>query len=380
MTASTPAAWVPSTNEPGGSNRLLVETDPDAATRAGPLHSADGRVRLLHYPDGFTVDDRVVSVDLRTRSYSDAVALPMDYDARTGGVVYDARGRLVGDSRRWKRTRQWRRHSKRIDLRPKDGALRLPGRSFFGGHYFPWFGHFLLETLGRFWPDLPYDEFDRVVLYRGPASSRRQPRLLGVEQDLLCALGIPPERIDYLGDQPVVFDELTVSSPPFGIKEWADRRLVAAHDRIGQTYAAEARTRCPPVERVYLSRAKLPGRKRVAVNEHAIEELMHARGFRVVHPETLPIKEQVMLVREANAIAGCDGSALHLAAFARPGTRVLALDSRMELNQFALAQARELDAVHVLATDSAPDETSPWTADLDRVAQGLELLLDTTGG
>jgi hypothetical protein len=31
---------------------------------------------------------------------------------------------------------------------------RLPGRSFFAGHYFLVFGPFLVETLSRFWPQL----------------------------------------------------------------------------------------------------------------------------------------------------------------------------------------------------------------------------------
>lgn len=348
-------------------------------TPAEPSEADLGRVRLLHYPDGFTIADRLVPLDLEVHSYTNAVAIPMDYDSRTGGVVYNRRRRLVPDSRRRKQTRQWRKHPKRVERTYRSDALRLAGRSFFGGHYFPWFGHFLVETLGRFWPDLPYEEFDRVVFYRSVASSRHQPWLLDVEQELLRALGVPPARLHYLGDEPAIFDELTVSTPPFGIKGLGDQRLIAVHDRIGQAYAAEQVTNgCPPVERIYLSRSKLPARKRVAANEAAIEELMAARRFRIVHPEELPIKDQVLLIRGARVIAGCDGSAMHLSAFARPGTRVLAIDSRMERNQLVLAQARELDAVHVLATDSPLAEPNRWHADLARVAEGLDLLLDDT--
>lgn len=45
----------------------------------------------------------------------------------------------------------------------------------------------------------------------------------------------------------------------------------------------------------------------------------------MVAPETLSIDDQIRLARSADVLAGQAGTALHLAAFARPGTRVLEL-------------------------------------------------------
>ena len=95
-------------------------------------------------------------------------------------------------------------------------------------------------------------------------------------------------------------------------------------------------------------------------------------GFDVIHPQEMSICEQAIAVGGADVIAGCDGSALHLAVFARPGTVLLALDSRLVPNQFMIDTVRQLDAVHVLASGApVSDRTVDWVADLGQVQIGL---------
>jgi capsular polysaccharide biosynthesis protein len=210
-----------------------------------------------------------------------------------------------------------------------------------------------------------------AVPSRKPALEMRRPEL-----KLLAVLGVPTEKIVYLDDQPVVFDELTVSSPPFWEKTVADRRFLDVHDRIRQVFEAHDPVGGQPVQRLYLSRTRLADRKRSALNEPEIEALMEARGFTIVHPQLLPIQRQIRLARSAEIIAGCDGSALHLAAFARPSTMLLAIDARAVPNQFTIDQARGLDALHVLATGSVLGNRSKrWAGDLGQISAGLDLLL-----
>ena len=87
--------------------------------------------------------------------------------------------------------------------------------------------------------------------------------------------------------------------------------------------------------------------------------------------------DQVAVLRNAKVIAGCDGSALHMSAFSRPGTKLLAIDSRTVPNQFLVDQARQLDALHVLAMDQALDRADRLRghAQTDRVQLALDLLL-----
>jgi capsular polysaccharide biosynthesis protein len=127
---------------------------------------------------------------------------------------------------------------------------------------------------------------------------------------------------------------------------------------------------------VYLSRSHLnPRRKRLAKNETAVEAFLVKHGFTVIHPQELPIPDQVAIMRNAEAIAGCDGSGLHMSAFARPGTKLLAIDSRTVPNQFLIDQARGLDSLHVLAVREALDERSAsWRIQIRKVKAAVELL------
>ncbi len=70
---------------------------------------------------------------------------------------------------------------------------------------------------------------------------------------------------------------------------------------------------------------------------------------------------------------GCDGSALHLAAFARPGTQLIGVDCRPTPNQLMIDAVRGLRAVHVLASSPpVPDRTTSWQADLALVRQAID--------
>lgn len=58
--------------------------------------------------------------------------------------------------------------------------------------------------------------------------------------------------------------------------------------------------------KVWLSRSKLKSGK--IINEVAIEKELQKIGYEIVHPECLPLREQVRLVSTSDIVAGFDGS------------------------------------------------------------------------
>jgi hypothetical protein len=85
----------------------------------------------------------------------------------------------------------------------------------------------------------------------------------------------------------------------------------------------------------------------------------------------------------AEVIAGTDGSQLHMAAYARPDAKVLAFDSRVSPNQYAVEAASGLQAVHIMANAGGRPKQGRggrfWVADLDRVREGLKRIEDLAG-
>ena len=288
------------------------------------------------------------------------------------GAVYDRRGRLLGDSERAKSNRAWSGNPSRLPEGLGEDADRLPGRTFFGGHLRDAFGHLLLEVMPRFWPDLAYQEFDHVLLCStvvGRASGPIQP----YAADLLAGLGVDPASCVRLADRPLVCEELTVATAPFVLKHAVHPAFLQPFERACGSLVGEGTGTASSMtgRRLYFSRGRLPASRRRAANEAELEAILVGAGFDVIHPQEMPIRDQVAAVDGADALAGCDGSALHLAAFARPGTVLLAIDSRPVLNQFMIDGVRGVDAVHVLAAAQRTDRTGRWVADLDLVRQGL---------
>jgi len=365
--------------QPAGS-RGAVSGEPVEILR--PTSGSPARVRLLWYPRRLAsvtwADDLVAECD----TFVDAIAMPVAETTAgknaLAGAIYSAAGGLVGHSERGKTNRVWKGNLPVLADRAPAGIARLEGRTFFAGHHRHSFGHVLLEILPRFWPELDYSSYDTLLFYPQRAGrSASSLKLRSYARDLLsAATGSPLPPLQIVAATPLRVAELTVSSPAFWLKRGFGPALTTVFQRVGDNLMRDApAANGGRPRRVYLSRSHLTGDERRAENEADIEALVSTAGFTVVHPQELSVQEQVALVRSADAIVGCDGSALHLAAFARAGTRVVALDSRWVPNQLYVDHLAGLDAVHVMAAAEkvAHQRTELWHADLSRVERGLDV-------
>jgi hypothetical protein len=50
--------------------------------------------------------------------------------------------------------------------------------------------------------------------------------------------------------------------------------------------------------------------------EKIVETIFKDKGYKIVYPETLPVKKQIALMKNCKSLAGISGSALHLSLFA----------------------------------------------------------------
>lgn len=76
-------------------------------------------------------------------------------------------------------------------------------------------------------------------------------------------------------------------------------------------------------KRIYISRRG--SQKRVLVNELDLETALAARGFTIVKPEALSVRDQIALFHQADLIVAPAGAALANVLFCRPGTKVIEL-------------------------------------------------------
>ncbi len=113
-----------------------------------------------------------------------------------------------------------------------------------------------------------------------------------------------------------------------------------------RTDAATARP--TGVERVFLARESFRHHK--LTNHSAIAAAAEARGFLVVYPELLHFTEQARLLRHARFVLGPSGSAMFLAFFAQPATRLCLLSSVEDVADIGTELFGPLDAIGIDVT------------------------------
>jgi capsular polysaccharide biosynthesis protein len=177
-------------------------------------------------------------------------------------------------------------------------ATRIRVPHLYGGVFLRHYGHFLLESLSRFWamkayPDLP------VVWQFFKEQKRPDPW----QAEVLDIVGIKPDRI-LLVRQPTRFATLIAADEGVRINTFFHPAQVEA--------LASYQFRAPQTsKRVWLSRRKLKVGAGRVLDEEAIEERLAGLGWRVVNPETLSVREQLDAMADAGTLGGFVGSAYH---------------------------------------------------------------------
>lgn len=189
------------------------------------------------------------------------------------------------------------------------GPLTLLGDHYLLGSLQPHFGHTLLEGLARAWALLEYPElFGEMPLLIF------EPRLRDYQSHFLKLAGIGEDRIVHVPTDGVTVERLWIPDPAIRSHRWISTRQGAIWRHI-----SDAISTVEPSRNIYLSRSRIA--ERPLANEAEVENILIRQGFEIIHPETLPLDEQIRVAAEATHIVGPVGSQMYLAAFQKPGTR-----------------------------------------------------------
>jgi len=224
-----------------------------------------------------------------------------------------------------------------------------------------------------------------VVSARCDSSIVSLANLLGVPSGRVLStacLPVPVQVREAVIPRPSMFNRHGLSARHFGHVRHVLERVYG----VGPQLAAISATAAS--DRLYLSRSRLPPGMRRVRDEEALEAELGRLGWRIIHPQELPVAEQLGRLAAAETVAGCLGSAMHLLmAFGeRPsGRRLLALGSGAQQTNpnVALQAARQgLPFRHVVCLEADPESygTDPpnqqlrFTVSPDRIARRLQML------
>lgn len=200
----------------------------------------------------------------------------------------------------------------------------------FGGIVYGVFGHLITDTTARAWWFPQADPSKKIVFVCIPEPSNAGRQLF---RELFALSGIAPGRLE-LVERPTRFRSVEIPEEAmhsFGgyRKEW-----IGFFDRIRARIVPET------LDKVYLSRVGL--RDDTLLNEELFEAFFRSRGFACIHPETLPLAEQIAIVSGAKELVAPLGTLSHLFLFADPAARftVLNRSSNIVALQFVIDAAR----------------------------------------
>jgi hypothetical protein len=208
----------------------------------------------------------------------------------------------------------------RADPNNFDGAIHLT-RAVYLGWYFCHHGHFLIESLSRFWALRHLYEPGMKLLFHVPEADRE----LGVSDThfrVFEAFSVRPEDIVLARDHYRV-DLLIAPEQAATLDTSTHQVMNAVYERISESILGDYAG--PTPEKLYVSRARLPHFKKKSVNEEETEAVFRQHGFEILHPEEMTLFDQIAAFRGATLIAGCPGSGIHATVFNKRHATVLAL-------------------------------------------------------
>ncbi|MDR0826605.1 MAG: glycosyltransferase family 61 protein [Desulfovibrio sp.] len=224
------------------------------------------------------------------RLLKNATIIPLEgtMDSFTGGI-YSADGKFIEDS---------------LLYRGKQASLQqaieyLPDTYIYGGCLFGHFGHFIWESLSRLYAIRQCKNYP--ILFISP-----NIEVFNGQKILFKTIGIRNEI--KLIKVPTSIRDLIYSPPGSSLNP-----LCITDEQIDSLkyFNFSEHTN----EKIWLSRAKLKIGK--LINELSIETEIQKIGYKIIHPEILPLQKQVKLISTSDVVAGCDGSAFFSLLFAK---------------------------------------------------------------
>lgn len=113
--------------------------------------------------------------------------------------------------------------------------------------------------------------------------------------------------------------------------------------------------------KIYLSRTRLTNNR--DTGESSIERIFRERGFLIVSPEILSVKEQLSLVRNCQIFASTEGSISHSSIFCKPGTDIILIKKVDYVNPYTsfINDMLELKCTFIRAHNSVlTPQDRPW--------------------
>lgn len=211
-----------------------------------------------------------------------------------------------------------------IPERSKGKILKYIDEHFvYAGRLTPHFGHFLTESLPRYW-SLISDRSEKKKILVHCNNPQLFFSAFPFSKEILNALGLTEEDFSFWCEA-VRLRSVEIPHASFRNQAYAHPAFQKLCQYIGEKTISRLEIN-PNRRPVWLSKSALRSGVARVVNELEVEQELYLAGVDVIHPEDLSFPEQVRLFLERSTIIGTTGSAFHVSLFAPPPKRMILID------------------------------------------------------
>ena len=252
---------------------------------------------------------RIIHSSPSLRKYNNVIYTPyirVKHDERYG-CLYDEYGKRIEDSCLKEGNKYLTKDS--VNYLDTGNLQFFEGKAIYLGILLGHYGHFLLESISRWWPLAErLNNFDYYLFHLPNPSILKQSWV----SKLLSLAGIDKRRIIHFDKstrvKSVIIPETSLQIGSHIFQKYRDicQHLLKPLDleNLKQTD-----------QPIYFSRRLLNRGVRKIAGEELLEDFLLKNGFYIVHPQFLPIEEQIYLINRHRYIVGIVGSALHSLVF-----------------------------------------------------------------
>lgn len=217
------------------------------------------------------------------------------------------------------------------------------GKVIYLGDFLNIWGHCITDNLKRIWY-LKTEEGKKLVEmgYKIVCTSKKAKSLSKAFIELLAYIGINGNEIQVVsyGSK---YKEIIVPEDCFTVTHQYYKEYKDIIDEIRNKIPIRENS----YQKVYFSRSKLKNGR--DFGEGVIENLFVQLGYKIIYPETLPLKEQLEILRNCKCFAATEGSVSHVAMFCSDGVKCTIVRKTVSLNgyQFSVNMLRNLDVTYL---------------------------------
>lgn len=239
--------------------------------------------------------------------------------ADSRGALYDESGSILPGSRLIRGLRDEPASHDAPSIPITSGMKTLKGRYLYIGRLMPHYGHFITETLAKWWPLATNEPFDGYVVHLHDVRMLDWPYVTA----FLAAAGIERSKLVFSCNGPLRIEEIVLPQSSIQLESHVFRhfRLTCLH--LARTLGVASAQ--PSNQPLYVSRMALKKGVYRYSGEGLIEDFMRKKGARIVYPETMTLREQYAAFTQHSRIFGVTGSAMHNVVFAEGPREVVYL-------------------------------------------------------